>query len=229
MPEIDRAAASREPPLTLEAYEPRRRGGPAPVTLLVSLLALVLATGGVAYLYRGGLRDPGAAPVGAPVTAVKTPAPLQPEPLDPGAGLTVYKAGAEAAEAPPTFTPPPEAPLAAAPLAEPAAPPAPTNPAPTPNEATPAADAVAPKTAAPSGYIVRIGASKSEDLAKERWEAAAAAVQAEMAGKGQMITPVQKEDGGILYRVAVTGFDTKDAAQSFCDKLRAAGKHCVVQ
>ena len=67
------------PPSDRLAFDPRqpvRGGGPAPVTLVVSALALVGVVGGVFFLYRDGFRHRGEAPalVGAPVADVRSPA-----------------------------------------------------------------------------------------------------------------------------------------------------------
>jgi len=102
-------------------YAPRR--GPAPVTLVISLLILAGVGGGVFYLYRGGVRAPSGppAPVGSPVGDVRVAAPPEPQTADPAAGLSVYKDNPNAAPAAPTFAPPPEQPAAraAAPAASP--------------------------------------------------------------------------------------------------------------
>jgi len=105
-----------ERPLAFDGrdYAPRR--GPAPVTLIVSLLILAGVGGGVFYLYRGGVRAPSGAPapVGAPVGDVRVAAPPEPQTADPAAGLSVYKDDPNAPSAAPTFAPPPEQPAARA-------------------------------------------------------------------------------------------------------------------
>ena len=72
---------SREPdsetPLTMARDRndrQERRGGPAPVTLLFSLVLLAVAAGGVFWLYRGGFRGPSGPPqpVGVPIRLITT-------------------------------------------------------------------------------------------------------------------------------------------------------------
>jgi cell division protein FtsN len=111
MSDPNRASYAPERPLAFDDYRQPRRGGPAPVTLILSLLVLMAAAGGVFFLYRGGLRPAGGPPqpVGAPVTDVRIAAPPQPAPPDPSAGLSIYKDDPNAAGAP-SFTPPPEQP-----------------------------------------------------------------------------------------------------------------------
>jgi len=112
--------AGGEPPLTLGERRAPRERGPTPVTLIVSVIILLVAIGGVAWLYRAGARGPGAAPqpVGAPLGDVRVAAPPQSEAPDAAAGLSIYKDKADTG-ATPAFAPPPE---------EPAARPAPAQP-----------------------------------------------------------------------------------------------------
>jgi hypothetical protein len=142
------------PPSDRLAFDPRqpvRGGGPAPVTLIVSALALVGVVGGVFFLYRDGFRHRGEAPalVGAPVADVRSPA--APPPADANAapaGLVVDRATAPA-PAPPFAPPPPQplprvasAPLPAAPSAGPLAA---AKPAPPPPQVVMLAPEAAPK------------------------------------------------------------------------------------
>jgi SPOR domain len=123
-----------EPPLAFDSRRAPRTAGPAPVTLILSLLLLVAVGGGVFYIYRGGVRGAGDAPrpVGAPVGDVRTAAPAQVQTPDPAAGLSIYKDDPNASPGSPAFVPPPEQPTARpapaiaatspAPAASPAAP-----------------------------------------------------------------------------------------------------------
>jgi len=155
-------ASQAERPLSIDDYgaQPRGvggRGGPAPITLILSVILLAVVGGGVFYMYRGGLRAPGAppAPVGSPVGDVRVAAPPQPQQLDPAAGLSIYKDTPGAPAAAPAFVPPPEQPTARpgaqtpppAPQAT-ANPDAPAVPAAT-RQASPDDDAEAPAAAAP--------------------------------------------------------------------------------
>ena len=76
-----------EPPLTLDDRRRAPRGrGPAPVTLIVSLLLLAVVAGGVFFMYRCGVRPAGQAPqpLGAPLGDMRAPAPpRRPRPLTP--------------------------------------------------------------------------------------------------------------------------------------------------
>jgi hypothetical protein len=258
MSDPNRAQYAQERPLAFDGYPAPRRGGPAPVTLILSLFVLVAAAGGVFYLYRGGLREPGGPPrpVGAPVGDVRVAAPSQPQAPDPATGLTIYKDHPSTPEGAPAFVPPPEQPTPR-PVAQAALPTAPPSPVPAKSAATAksasidtllAADAApipskppSPKPALvstsdgkpadPKGapYTVQIGAFSSETMADKGWNGAAEEAPGDMAGKGKRVVPVTKPDGTVLYRTAITGFASRDEAVALCAKLSAVGKSCFVR
>ena len=234
-----------EPPLAFDPRRPVRGSGPLPITLIVSVVVLIAAAGGAFFVYRGGVRGANDAPqpVGAPVRDVKTAAPAQAQPVDPNAGLSVYKDTPGVTPPPPVFTAPPEAP---GPRPAPGAVAVtPAKPAP-PVAATPAAPATpTPKSIAsilaskpvaaikpapsPAGIaFVQIGAYSSAALAEKGWNDAARIAPAAMAGKGKHVEPVAK-DGATLYRTSITGFATKAEAVALCDQLKAAGKTCFAR
>jgi hypothetical protein len=266
------------PPSDRLAFDPREpvRSGPPPVTLILSGLVLLGLLGGVAFLYRHGIRHPGAAPaeVGQPVGEMKT---LSPEAAN--AMSTSLQQGGAAANAAPTFAAEPEQPLprqslapvvavappaapqsvsGAAPQAVPAAAPPPrpptvasaepaqpakpltiasltdaaiSKPPPKPKAGVVAAakPSLAPAAvAAPAAGWVQIGAFSSPALAAKGWSDIAKLAPAAMAGKGKTVQPVTT-GGTILYRTYITGFASRDAAEAFCGKLKAAGKNCFVK
>jgi cytoskeletal protein RodZ len=196
--------------------------------------------------------------VGEPVGQIKVPPPAEAQPQDPAAGLQIYKEDQPVA-AHPQFTSPPEQPQPRqAPPAVVIAPPpaaAPTTPvgsgvplrpaiaaqaAPAPKAVTPAPKAVAaapaPKAApaptakasASGGAVVQIGAVSSTALADKAWNDAVAVAPGLAAGKGKSVEKIDK-NGGVLYRTAVTGFASREAATAFCNKLKSAGKSCFVR
>lgn len=141
MSDPDRRSSSHpsEPPLAFESRRSSRRGGPAPVTLIVSVLLLGVVGGGVFFLYRGGARGTNDAPqpVGAPLRDVRSPAPPQAQAVDPAAGLSIYKDDPGVAKAP-AFVAPPEEPVTRA--APPAAVKAPPSAAANPDPEAPSVD-----------------------------------------------------------------------------------------
>jgi cell division septation protein DedD len=235
----DRYDDDREPlALRQRRAPPRKVSRPAPVALVVSLIVLVVAVGGFAFLYRHGVKGASGAPplLGAPMGNLKAAAPPQPAADDPAAGLSIYKDD-PAAEAPPVFAPPPETP-APRNIAPP--PPPSDAEASRPVAAAPASrprsidsliqeSEAAPSNPAPAGgFTVQIGAFSSEALADRSWSAAAGIAPGPMAGKNRRVTPLEK-DGVTLYRASITGFATRAEAQGLCDRLRAAGRSCFVK
>jgi cell division protein FtsN len=75
---------------------------------------------------------------------------------------------------------------------------------------------------------VQIGAFSTAALADKGWSDVAALAPAGMSGKGRKVEPISR-DGKTFYRAYVTGFPGRDAAQAFCDRLKAAGKACFVK
>lgn len=85
----------------------------------------------------------------------------------------------------------------------------------------------APPAAAPVGAAVQFGAFSSEAVAATEWKKLAKAYPSDLAGKGDLIEPVER-NGKTLYRAAAV-FDAKAAAVAFCAKLKADGRACLVR
>lgn len=217
-----------------DARGPRRTGGGAgapPVTLIVSAVVLLLLIVAVVLVYRSGARGPNDAPpaVGQPVGTLKVEAPIEAQPVDPEAGIRVYRDGDPAADAPPVFTPPPEtplprptAPVEAAPL-PPVERPAPARPA----SVAPAVTA-APPPAATGSSAVQIGAFSSTALADREYAAVAARFPQFAQGAGKRVQEVVDSKGQTVYRTTFTGL-SRDRATAFCAALRSAGRDCLVR
>jgi hypothetical protein len=164
--------AGGEPPLTLGDRRAPRSRRPAPISLIVSVLVLVTVIAAVAWLYRSGVRGPGAAPqpVGAPLGDVRVPAPPQSQSQDPAAGLSIYKDQGNAPPSP-AFAPPPEEP-APRPTDQKAADAARASPGATSDATAPPAG---PTTAAPRGDALGALIDKSTRPATARPQQVAAA------------------------------------------------------
>lgn len=146
MSDPDRGAYTppTDAPLSFDARQPVRGGGPAPVMLILSALVLIALVIAIVMFYRSGVREAGQPPrtVGAPVGEMKGPPPAEAQPADPAAGLQIYQSeGGEAPPATPNFTAPPEQPQAR---------PAPVAVAPPPRPAPTAPVSAAPIAAAPA-------------------------------------------------------------------------------
>ncbi|MEN5167969.1 SPOR domain-containing protein [Brevundimonas pondensis] len=237
-------------PFERRSYDPRR--APAakspPVTLIISmgvLMALIIA---LAYMWgTSGSKKPGDVPpaVGTPVESMKVEAPLDAQPIDPEAGVRVYRDGGEATDAVPTFTPGPEAveprpapapvapPVAAtalppaAPAAVAPAPVAPAKPAPvTPTPAVKAPAAPAPAAGGSSG--VQIGAFSSTAIADREYAAVASRFGQYASGAEKRVQEVTAANGSTVYRTTFTGM-SRERAVAFCNALKAAGRDCIVR
>jgi hypothetical protein len=240
---------SHDAPLAFDARRPVRGGSPAPVTLIISALVLVVLIAGAWFIYRDGFRGAGDAPkaVGTPVAEAKTPPKAEDQPAAPADDLVILNG--EEGDTAPAYAPEPEQPLprpevpvvAKAPVApvtagpglKPAVPAATPKVAPTPPPAKVATAPVAPvastpKAAAGGSFLVQIGALSSTALADKAWNEAAALSPGADAGKGKKVETVES-GGKTLYRTSVTGFADRASAQAFCDKLKAAGKSCFVR
>jgi cell division protein FtsN len=156
MSDSDRGAYAppTDAPLSFDARQPVRGSRPAPLTLIISAIVLVLLIGAIIVFYRSGVRQAGQPPqtVGTPMGAIKGAAPAEAQPADPAAGLQIYQSeqGRTVTTAP-SFTPPPEAPAArpvpAAPTVATVLPPA----APAPRATVPTqSTALKPAIAAPT-------------------------------------------------------------------------------
>ena len=239
-------------PFRRNSYDPRSGrnvgsgGGKAPpVTLIVSAVVLLLLIVAVIFFYRSGMRASTDAPpaVGQPVGEMKTPAPIDAQPIDPAAGVRVYRDETETTDAPVTFTPPPEtpqprpaAPAPVAPTGQGLAPVKPATPAPAP--ATPAtrpATAPAATTPAPAAPAaargsasVQIGAFSSTEIADREYAAVAGRFGQYASGAEKRVTEVTTSSGSTLYRTAFSGL-SRERATAFCNALKAAGRDCIVR
>lgn len=135
MSDPDRGAYTppTDAPLSFDARQPVRGGGPAPIMLILSALVLIALVVAIIMFYRSGVREAGQPPrtVGAPVAEMKAAPPAEAQPADPAEGLQIYHSeDGAAAPAAPNFTAPPEQPQARpAPVAvQPPPRPAPTSP-----------------------------------------------------------------------------------------------------
>lgn len=235
-------------PFRRNSYDPRSGrnvgsgGGKAPpVTLIISAVVLLLLIVAVIFFYRSGMRASTDAPpaVGQPVGDMKTAPPIDAQPIDPAAGVRVYRDEGETTDAPVTFTPPPETPQprpAAPPTAAPTGqglPPAkaatPAGPTPRPTTAPPVATPATKAPAAAGGSAsVQIGAFSSTEIADREYAAVASRFGSFASGAEKRVTEVTSSSGSTLYRTAFSGL-SRERAVAFCNALKAAGRDCIVR
>ena len=195
------------------------------MTLIISGAVLLLLIIAVVVFYRSGLRSSTDAPpaVGTPIGELKVEAPLEAQPVDPEAGVSVYGPPSEI-PADPTFIAPPEAvqPRPTAPATPaPAAPPVAAAPAPVVKAETPAAPAG-------GSSIVQIGAFSTPGIADREYSAVAARFPQFAAGATKRVQEVTASNGSTLYRTTFAGL-SRDDARAFCAAIKAGGGDCLVR
>jgi len=178
-----------------------------------------------------------APPASKPVAAAPKPAPVKSveAPVKQAAAAPPKSVAAliqQANSAPTTETAKPAAKQAPAPLGGPAtgAPRqlgAAATPAPA-KAAAPAATPAATKPAASGGYILQIGAYKSQGDADAAWKAYKAKHVALLGGYSDDVQQADLGEKGTWYRLRINGFADKDMASSLCDRLKADGGACIL-
>lgn len=171
-------------------------------------------------------------PATAPSAMTAAPKPEAAKPVAP-------KPVAMAAATPPPAAAKPSPAVAAKPAPAVTAKPAPTPmaantaapSAPPPAAPKPAAPTPAPETAKPApagGYVLQIGAYKSQGEADASWKTFAAKHAALLGGFSPDIKQVDLGEKGTWYRLRIGSFADKDAANGLCDKLKADGGNCFL-
>lgn len=205
-------------------------GNNPPWALIIAGLVLVGIVIAVIAFYSGGLRASEDAPgdLGAPVEQMRVEAPINAQPIDPEANITVYDANNAPSVAAPTFTPPPET---AQPRPEPRAEaqPAPrseTPPAPiTPPPAKKTEPAPVPVGGASS---VQIGAFSTPGQAESEYNRVVGRHGRFTSGATRRVQEVNTSDGNTLYRTSVGGL-SREQATGLCNAIKASGGDCIVR
>jgi cell division septation protein DedD len=106
-------------------------------------------------------------------------------------------------------------------------------PASAPPAETPVAEPAAPATAAEpasgGAFVVQIMALREEAGAADAWAALQARHGGILGGHALDIERADLGDKGVFYRVRAAGFETRAAAISACENLKAAGQDCMVK
>jgi cell division protein FtsN len=90
--------------------------------------------------------------------------------------------------------------------------------------------AVAAPAAKPSagGYVLQIGAYKSQADADTAWKTYKAKHAALLAGYSSDVQRADLGDKGTWYRLRIAGFSDKDVASALCDRLKADNGGCFL-
>ncbi len=103
------------------------------------------------------------------------------------------------------------------------------NTAPAPAKAAaPAATPAAAKPAASGGYVLQIGAYKSQADADAAWKVYKAKHSALLSAYSDDVQQADLGEKGTWYRLRIAGFADKDMASSLCDRLRTDGGACIL-
>lgn len=238
------------PPEPEIIYTPEEKRGGGRGRLIAGAFVGVALLVGVLVAYSLNEGGGGVAPVSPDLTALPEAAPSEPAatvaPEAPAqeaaedvfadlreeeapAAETVAGAAEQAAEepapvaetAPASIIPPastaPEP--ASAPEPEVAAAPAPAAPAPV--------AAAAP--ASGGAFVVQIMALREEAEVRGAWAALQKKHSSVLGGQALDVERADLGDRGIFYRVRAVGYETRAAAISACEKLKAAGQDCMVK
>ena len=228
------------PPEPEIIYTPEEERGGGRGRLIAGAFVGVALLVGVLVAYSLNEGGGGVAPVSPDLTAQPGPAPSEQAAAEAAAQEDVFadlreeevpaaetaeqaaEAPAPAAEAAPASIIPPASTAvepASAPEPEVAAAPAPATPAPV--------AAAAP--ASGGAFVVQIMALREEAEVRGAWAALQKKHGAVLSGQALDVERADLGDRGVFYRVRAAGYETRAAAISACEKLKAAGQDCMVK
>lgn len=91
-----------------------------------------------------------------------------------------------------------------------------------------AAPVMGDDTAIPVGsHIVQLAALNAPEDAEREWKRISAKFEDFIGGRTPVIQRAEKQNGTVVYRLRLTGFDTRDDARRFCSALTAEGTACI--
>ncbi len=102
---------------------------------------------------------------------------------------------------------------------------APVTAPPKPAAALPAPTATKPVTS--GGYVLQIGAYKSQADAEAAWKAYKAKHAALLSGYSDDVQQADLGEKGTWYRLRIGGLSDKEVATALCDRLKADGGACI--
>ena len=169
---------------------------------------------------------PAAAPPVAPKAAATTTPPVKAAaPAAPPKSVAALIQQANSVPEPPKPVPAAKAPKPAAA----AAPPASGGATGAPRQLAAAApQAPASTPAAGSGYVLQIGAYKSQADADTAWKSYKARHAALLSGYSNNVQQVDLGEKGTWYRLRIGGLSDREVATALCDRLKADGGACIL-
>jgi cell division protein FtsN len=92
----------------------------------------------------------------------------------------------------------------------------------------PATEVSAKPAAASGGYLLQIGAYKSEEEARTAWKTYQSKHATLLSGFGPDVQRTTHDDGSTWYRLRIASFADKDTAAALCERLKTQGAACFV-
>ncbi|HSS12793.1 MAG TPA: SPOR domain-containing protein [Rhizomicrobium sp.] len=155
----------------------------------------------------------------APAAEAKTPPPAK------TVAALIQQANSEPAKPVPAAKPPAAKPAAAPSAAAPAT--GPATGAPRQLSASVSAPAVTKPAPAAGGFVLQIGAYKSQADAATAWKTYQAKHAALLGGYSNNVQQVDLGEKGTWYRLRIGGFADREVATALCDRLKADGGACI--
>ncbi len=90
-----------------------------------------------------------------------------------------------------------------------------------------AAPAAASKALASAGYVLQIGAYKSQADAESAWKTYKAKHAALLTGYSENVQQADLGEKGTWYRLRIGGFSDREVANALSDRLKADGGACI--
>ena len=84
-----------------------------------------------------------------------------------------------------------------------------------------------PSPAAAGGFVLQIGAYKSQADAEAAWKTYKAKHAALLTGYSDNVHQADLGEKGTWYRLRVAGFSDREVATALCDRLKADGGACI--
>ncbi|MBC6406492.1 MAG: SPOR domain-containing protein [Rhodospirillales bacterium] len=89
--------------------------------------------------------------------------------------------------------------------------------------------ALPPTPAAAAGpYLIQLASMQTAEAAEDAWGRISRSYSAQLADLAHSIQRAEISGSGFRFRVRVGSFPTRTAAQTQCDRLKAAGQACIV-